>query len=59
MRTLRGLSRAELSTLSGLSFQTIGQVERGAGKPQYGTILALAVAFGCAPSDLYVTEDQG
>ena len=41
-RTLRGLSRAALSALTGLSAQTIYNVERGASRPSFETLSTLA-----------------
>ena len=55
-RTVKGLSRHQLSQLAGVSHQTIARLERGEFEPRGRTFAALVDALGLSPLDLY-TED--
>lgn len=46
------MTQAQLAEASGIYWRTIDRVERGESKPNDATVIALAQALGCAPSDL-------
>lgn len=52
MRTARGLSQREFTTLTDLERSTIAYIELGKRQPTLATIIELATAFGVLPSDL-------
>ena len=52
LRTDRALSLRELAAASGLSHNTIWQLERGEGNAHPRTIRKLAEAFGVTPREL-------
>lgn len=47
-----GLTLVQLAERSGVNVRTIDRVERSENKPTDATVIALAQALGCAPSDL-------
>ena len=52
VRLKRKLTQAQVSERSGLFQHHISQLERGVGMPTLETILKLAAAIGCKPTDL-------
>jgi len=44
-RARKGLSRQQLAEKAGISIDTMGQIERGEGNPQFNTILSIALAL--------------
>lgn len=51
-RKLRGMTKLELSKISGLSDSHISQIENGSRVPTIPTIMKLCVALDVSPSDL-------
>lgn len=45
LRELHGLSRADLASRSGVSFTTIGNIERGDSRPFFATLVVIAAAL--------------
>ena len=58
LRTERSLSLRELAAASGLSHNTIWQLEHGKGGAHPRTIRKLAEAFGVAPRDLMASDND-
>lgn len=46
-----GMTKAQLAEASGLNWATVDRIERGENAND-ATVIALAKALGCAPSDL-------
>lgn len=44
-RARKGLSRQQLAEKAGISIDTMGQIERGEGNPQFNTIIPIALAL--------------
>ena len=57
LRTERALSLRELAAASGLSHNTIWQLETGSGGAHQRTVRKLAEAFGVTPREL-MAEDE-
>lgn len=51
LRRKKFLTQAELSTLTGLTIQTIISIEKGKHKPQFVSIKKLAVALDVNPDE--------
>lgn len=49
LRTERGLSQPDLAALTGVSKQTIGNIERGETRGSYSTRSEIAAVFGVSP----------
>ncbi len=41
----KGLTRQQLAEKAGISIDTMGQIERGEGNPQFNTIVSIALAL--------------
>lgn len=41
----KGLSRQQLAEKAGISIDTMGQIERGEGNPQFNTMVSIALAL--------------
>jgi transcriptional regulator with XRE-family HTH domain len=52
LRLKRKLTQSEVAARSGLLQHHISQLENGVGMPTLATILKLAAAIGCKPTDL-------
>ena len=52
LRLKRKLTQADVAERSGLLQHHISQLENGVGMPTLATILKLAAAIGCKPTDL-------
>jgi len=52
LRLKRKLTQTEVAERSGLLQHHISQLENGVGMPTLATILKLAAAIGCKPTDL-------
>jgi transcriptional regulator with XRE-family HTH domain len=57
-RLTLGFTQADVAALSGLSREHITRLEQGVCHPQRRTARDLAVALGCAPSDIFPENDQ-
>jgi DNA-binding XRE family transcriptional regulator len=55
-RSLLGLSRNELSSLTGVHYQTIGYIERGEYNPSLSLALRLAKALKVEVSEIFSTK---
>lgn len=59
IRIEKGLSRADVARLAGLSGKQVGLIERGkVRRPRESTMLALARALGVSPLELFHVEDR-
>jgi transcriptional regulator with XRE-family HTH domain len=58
LREKAGLSQYKLAQLSGVSKQTISQLEKGEGDPSWDTVKKLAHALGVS-IDEFDTDDEG
>ena len=59
-REEKGLSQPELARLSGVSQQSISQIENGSNRnPGILTMIGLAIALECELRDLYKPEAEG
>jgi molybdate-binding protein/DNA-binding XRE family transcriptional regulator len=56
-RMQRGLTQQELATMSGLSRQSLNQIENGSSVPSTAIALQLARALGCKVEDLFELDD--
>jgi len=58
LRTVRGLTQAQLAEKARTSTPFISQLERGVTTPTLGMLLRLAEALECRPSDLIKIFDR-
>ena len=58
LRKMRGLSKSELSKLSGVSLKTLWKIEHGDYNVTIRTIAALAKPLGVAASDLIRSAEK-
>jgi transcriptional regulator with XRE-family HTH domain len=59
MRLALGLTQAQIAERCGTMVPVISNLERGVTVPSLSTILHLAGALGCEPSDLVKVFDRG
>ena len=52
-RMMMGLSQEQLALCAGLDPKTVNRIERGVGFASIGSMIKLAEALDCTPSDLY------
>lgn len=57
IRKQRAISRADLAALTALSYETIGNVERGDFKPRRSTLDLIALALGIPVAELTGEDD--
>ena len=55
-RNVRGLTRNELASLTGVHYQTIGYIERGEYNPSLSLALRLAKALKVEVSEIFSTK---
>lgn len=57
-REKKGWSQRDLYIQSGISSGMIGNIESGASKPSFETIIALATSLNIHPADLFLRESS-